>query len=77
MLEFIKTELKKHNIYLISSINLDSCTIKRRYLLKKSGISEGTAIIIAVPYLTKISAGERNISSYAVSKDYHIFFKSL
>ena len=77
MLEFVKNELKKHNIDLISSISLEDCNIKRKYLLEKAGISTGTAILFAVPYLTKTSAGERNISSYAVSRDYHFFFKSL
>ena len=77
MFEFIKTELAKFNIDLVSSISLDECKITRRYLLDKNGIEKGSAIIFAVPYLTEISDGERNISSYAVSRDYHLFFANL
>ncbi len=79
MLDYIKNELKKFNIELCSSISLEECEIIRPYLLKNNGLDPtcGTAIIFAVPYLTEISAGKRNISSYAVSRDYHIFFQSL
>lgn len=79
MLDYIKNELKKFNIELCSSISLGECELTRPYLLKNNGLDPtcGTAIIFAVPYLTETSAGERNISSYAVSRDYHIFFKSL
>lgn len=77
MLDFIKNELKKQNIELVSSINLDECIITRPHLLERHQISKGSVAIFAVPYLTKESTGKRNISSYAVSRDYHIFFKDL
>ena len=77
MFEFIKSELAQFNIDLVSCLHLDECEIKRTYLLQKNGIENGSVIIFAVPYLTPTSAGERNISSYAVSKDYHYFFTSI
>lgn len=77
MFNFVKSELEKLNIELVSCLRLDECNLKRPYLLERKGIERGSVIIFAVPYLTAVSAGERNISSYAVSRDYHIFFASL
>lgn len=77
MLEFIKNELAKLNIELVSSLSLEECKITRSYLLNRNGIDNGSAIIFAVPYLTMISADEKNISSYSVSRDYHLFFAKL
>ena len=77
MFEFVKSELEKFNIDSVSCLSLDECKISRSYLLEKHQIESGSVIIFAVPYLTKTSFGERNISSYAVSRDYHLFFASL
>ena len=77
MLSFIKNELKKFNIELISSLKLSECEIKKPYLIEREGITDGSVVIFAVPYLSKEAFGERNISSYAVSRDYHIFFNLL
>jgi len=77
MLDFVKNELKKYNIELVFSLNLEECEIKRPYLLERSGISKGSVIIFAVPYLSKAAFEKRNISAYAVSRDYHIFFDQL
>lgn len=76
MFNFIQNELKKINIDMVSCIFLNECNITRNYLLQRVGISSGSVIIFAVPYLTQDST-ERNISSYAVSRDYHLFFKYL
>ena len=77
MFDLIKQELKQFNIELVSCLNLDECIVKRAYLLERAEISSGSVIIFAVPYLTPMSIGERTVSSYAVSKDYHLFFSSL
>ncbi len=77
MLDFIKSELAKFNINLVSCISLDECEIKRPYLLEKKGIDKGAAIIFAVPYFTTNENEKSNISSYAISRDYHFFFESL
>ena len=76
MLEYIKSELKKLNIDLLSCISLDNCEITRPYLLEKKDIHSGSVILFAVPYLLGFD-GEQNISSYAISRDYHLFFNSL
>lgn len=74
---FSKFFLKKQ-ITLFAPIPLSQCNIKKPYLLERVGISDGTAIMIAVPYFTKFCLQEnRNISCYAVSRDYHIYFEKL
>ena len=77
MLDFVKNELLKLNIDTISCLSLDECEITRPHLLEKTGITNGSVIIFAVPYLTPNCPSGRNVSSYAISKDYHIFFKDL
>lgn len=79
MLDTIISELKKYNIDLVSCISLSECEIVRPYLLERYGIDRerGSVVIFAVPYLSRDAARERNISAYAVSRDYHAFFKSL
>ena len=78
MTEFIRRLLKEAGVELCASISLKNCNITRQYKLERSGfsdISELSAIMIAVPYLVKHE--KRNISAYAVAKDYHVFFKGL
>lgn len=77
MLGRIISLLKEFNIDTASCISLERCETVRPYLLERCGISEGSAVIFAVPYLTEVSFGERNVSSYAVSRDYHLFFARL
>ena len=77
MFSFIKNELEQFNIDLISCLKISECEVRKPYLLEREGIYDGSVIIFAVPYLSPEAYGERNVSSYAVSKDYHYFFKSL
>ena len=77
MLEFIKSELSQFNIDLVSSLSLNDCEITRPYLLEKNEISSGSVIIFAVPYFTNSQYEKSNISAYAISRDYHIFFTLL
>lgn len=77
MLEFIKSELNKFNIDLVSCLSLDECEITRPYLLEKNEINNGSVIVFAVPYFTQQTDLKSNISAYAISRDYHRFFKSL
>ena len=76
MFEYIKSKFIKLNIDLISCISLNDCKITRPYLLSKNAIEHGSVIIFAVPYFTN-KEEKNNISSYAVSNDYHLFFASL
>jgi epoxyqueuosine reductase len=78
MFSFFINFFSKRGIDLIAPISLADCKIVKPYLLEKQGISEGTAIMLAVPYFSKECMDEgRNVSCYAVSKDYHVFFKDL
>lgn len=77
MLNFIKNELNKRSIELVSCLRLDECKIGRQYLLERNGISNGSVIIFAVPYFSEAGLNSRNVSAYAVSRDYHQYFSML
>lgn len=74
----IKELLERQSIDLFAPIRLSDCKITKKYLLDKAGISSdaGSAIMIAVPYFVKDNTAG-NISEYAKSQDYHLFFASL
>ena len=70
--------LAARGISLSAPIALKDCNITRPYLLERAGITEGTAFLFAVPYYTtQCDDPARNISAYAVSRDYHRFFAVL
>ena len=48
MVETIKKLLENENIFLYKFIPLDKCVIKKKYLLDKSGIEDGFAVIFAI-----------------------------
>ena len=78
MLAFLQNFFTKHHLDCTAAIRLSDCRIERPYLLERVGISDGTAILIAVPYHTAACDDrERNISAYAVPRDYHGYFKML
>ena len=62
------------------AIPLSFCRTARGYLLDKAGISrEGTAVLFAIPYVMTADAEDpqRNLSLYAVPRDYHGYMKGL
>lgn len=62
------------------AIPLSVCKPAKSYLLERAGIpSSGTAILFAVPYVMTADAGDptRNLSLYAVPRDYHGYMKEL
>ena len=62
------------------AIPLSLCKPGKAYLLDRAGISPtGTAILFAIPYVmtADVGAPDRNISLYAVSRDYHGYVKEL
>ena len=78
MLAFLKQYFIKYAIDCFAPIPLSECKIERPYLLERVGISDGTAILLAIPYHTKAcNTQNRNLSAYAVPRDYHGFFKEL
>ena len=70
--------LAARGISLSAPIALKECNVTRAYLLERAGITDGTAFRFAVPYYTtECDNPARNISAYAVSRDYHRFFAAL
>ena len=62
------------------AIPLSFCKPAKTYLLDRAGIPpEGTAIIFAVPYLVTedVADSHRNLSLYAVPRDYHGYMAEL
>lgn len=79
MFEILSVFFQKKGIHSLAPLPLEHCRILRPYLLERAGIGNtGTAVLFAVPYLTPaLQTEKRNLSAYAVSPDYHRFFKEL
>lgn len=80
MLAFLSDYFRANGINLFAPIPLSACKLNRPYLLERAEISPtcGTAIMLAVPYYTRAATtAERNLSAYAVPRDYHVFFRDL
>ena len=78
MLTFLSKFFLKKSIFLYAPLPLSACKLQKTYLLERAGISDGTAILMAIPYFTKDCLNkDRNVSCYAVSRDYHGFFQEL
>ncbi len=78
MTEALKKELIQLGITDISFIPLKHCRITRAYKLKRCGLTDPEkfwVIIFTIPYHTEHKS--KNISSYAVARDYHLFCKEL
>jgi len=79
MFERIFEMLAAQHIFLCGVLPLADCTIRKQYLLDRVGIEKsGSVILFAIPYHTpSCEQPDRNISRYAVSRDYHLFVKQL
>ena len=63
-----------------AALPLAACRRVRPYLLERAGIPQaGTAVLFTVPYLMAEDARdkERNLSLYAVARDYHAYIRQL
>ena len=76
MLNTIRALLAEKEIDLFAPVLLRDCRIIRPYLLTREKIEDGTAIVLAVPYLSNENT-DRNVSAYAVPRDYHLYFRAL
>ena len=65
--------LEKNGIGAASCLPMSECRVQKPYLLK---FEPGCVVMFTVPYFTGDDE-PRNISRYAVSLDYHIFFSEL
>lgn len=78
MFSFLSDFLQKKHIDSFAPLPLEACRVIKPYLLEKEGIESGSVVMLAIPYYTPICKDPaRNLSAYAVSKDYHLFFKDL
>jgi len=78
MKKTVEKLLAAQGISMMAPLSLADCIIQKPYLLQRAGIEKGTAFLFAVPYYTtECDACANNISAYAVSRDYHGFFKAL
>lgn len=79
MYDLILNLLNEEKIRLCRPIPLSECKTVKKYLLEKVGISDGTVFMFAMPYLSYagFTAQNRNISAYAVPRDYHLYFRQL
>lgn len=79
MLHRIQQLLSEAGITLSAPLPLSECTVTRPYLLTQKEIPlSGSAVIFAIPYHSPACENtERNLSRYAVGKDYHLFVKQL
>ena len=78
MFAFLSKFFLKKGIKLWAPLPLSACKIAKPYLLERANIASGTVIMIAIPYFTEdCLRSDRNISCYAVAKDYHLFFQEL
>lgn len=69
---------QKKRIDCFGMLPIHACKLKKPYLLERSGIENGSVIIMAIPYLTPVCrTPERNLSAYAVAQDYHLYFQQL
>lgn len=71
--------LNNEKIELVSSLPLLECKILRPYKLTNAGFEDFekcTVYMMAVPY-KYFDDCEKNISDYAISRDYHLFYKNL
>ena len=70
--------LRRHSVSLFAPIAIKDCEVLRPYKLEKVGFSDFeklSAVMLAIPYLTR--QPKRNISAYAVARDYHGYFAEL
>ena len=78
MFAFLSEILQKNHIDCFAALPLSACRVTKPYLLERAGITSGSAVILAVPYFTPACASpERNLSAYAVGRNYHAFFDAL
>ena len=78
MFAILSNFFREKGIKYFSPLALTDCKTVRPYLLERAEICEGTAVLFAVPYLSRDGIDtERNLSAYAVPHDYHSYFEKL
>jgi len=57
-------------------IPFSECEILKPHLIEKANIAPKTAIMLLAPYYVE-GLSNRNVSLYAVSRDYHTYFSNM
>ena len=74
MQKLVDNFFKKEKIEYYATVAKESLRFTRSYLLEKRGIEPTLAILFLIPYYTVRGV---NISSYAVSRDYHLYVRDV
>jgi epoxyqueuosine reductase QueG len=78
LFSFLSIFFEKEQIDCYAALPLEACRVVKPYLLEREGIQSGTVVMLAVPYYSRAASdASRNISAYAVARDYHSYFKDL
>lgn len=76
MKEIIRQLFAEENIFLCEGLPFSHCRVISEHKLKRLSFLPTAAIVFAIPYLTTCD-GVRNLSRYAVARDYHLYVKEL
>ncbi|MCQ2426922.1 MAG: hypothetical protein MJ137_00785 [Clostridia bacterium] len=60
-----------------AGIPIESCRLTRAYKLQQAGFEPRSVCMGIIPYYTPACDGDRTVSAYAVSRDYHLFIKEI
>jgi len=76
MIEVLKRVFTEEHLLLCEALPFSACSVIAPHKLKWLDFEVRSAIIFAIPYLVK-GEEKRNVSRYAVSRDYHLYVSQL
>ena len=76
MKEKFQSVFAEENILLCEALPFSLCRVIAETKLDRLSFVPKTAIVFLIPYYTEIT-GERNLSRYAVARDYHLYVRQL
>lgn len=76
-MKYVDTELKKHGVEFCAAVPFEKCAVinERKLGALKKSLTPRSVIVFLAPYYC--GEEKRNISKYAVSRDYHLFMRGL
>lgn len=72
----VKHIFERENILLLEAMPFSLCRVIQPHKLTRLSFTPTAAIVFLMPYYTELS-GKRNLSRYAVARDYHLYVKGL
>lgn len=76
MNRMIKSIFEEESILLLEAMPFSLCRVIQPHKLARLSFMPTVAIVFLMPYYTELS-GKRNLSRYAVARDYHLYVKEL